>query len=529
MKKALRILPLAGLLALAGAAGAKPLVFCSEASPEGFDGGMFTAATTQDASSEAVYNRLVDFERGTTKVIPGLAERWEISKDGLEYTFHLRRGVKFHTTDWFKPTRDFNADDVLWTFQRMIDPKHPGANASPQGWPYAADMGFPTLIKKIERLDDYKVKFVLSKPEAPFLADLGMGFASIVSAEYAQQLHKANKPGQIALLPVGTGPYVFKRYDKGAQTRYEANPQYWRGKPGSDKLIFAITEDPAVRVQKLKRGECNFTVYPKPADIPQLKADPKLQVLSTKALTLAYLAFNTQKKPFTDKRVRQALALAIDKGAMVKAVYEGSAAPAHLPLPSSMWSYNKSIKPYSLDLAQAKKLLAEAGLPNGFETTMYVRNGGGGTNPNPKLTAEMVQADWAKIGVKLKIVPMEWAELLKRTKAGEHDTTINGWAGDNGDPDNFLTPNLTCASAQSGENRARWCNKSFDDLVEKAKRATDIKERTKLYEQAQQVFIDEMPWATLVEPMTTVVFQKTVTGFVPSPFTNNNFEAVAIR
>lgn len=508
---------------------AKPLVFCSESAPEGFDGGMFTAAATHDASSEAIYNRLVEFERGTTKVIPALAEKWEVSKDGLEYTFYLRRGVKFHTTEWFKPTRDFNADDVLWTFQRMIDDKHPGAKASMQGWPYASDMGFPTLIKKIDKLDDYRVKFTLSQPESPFIADLGMGFADIVSAEYANQLDKAGRAGDINLKPVGTGPYVFKRYDKGAQIRYDANPTYWRGKSGSEKLIFAITEDASVRPQKLKRGECNFMVYPKPADIPPLKADPNIVVESNKALTVAYLALNTQHKNMADKRVRQALGLALDKNAIVSAVYQGLATPSHLPLPSAMWGYNKEIPAPKQDIEKAKKLLKDAGYPNGFEMTLYVRNAGGGTNPNPKLTAEMIQSDWSKIGVKAKIVVMEWVELQKRSKAGEHDATIYGWAGDNGDPDNFLTPNLTCSSAESGENRARWCNKDFDKLVLQAKRATDIKERTKLYEAAQKVFAEEMPWITLVEPLTTIARQKNVVGFKASPFTNNNFETVTVK
>ncbi|GAB3267411.1 ABC transporter substrate-binding protein [Chitinimonas naiadis] len=516
-------------LALMAAAQAKPLVYCSEAAPEGFDGGMFTASATHDASSEAIYNRLVEFEPGTTKVIPALAERWDISKDGLEYTFHLRRGVKFHTTEWFKPSRDFNADDVLWTFQRMIDAKHPGNKASPQGWPYASDMGFPTLIKQIDKIDPYTVKFTLSQPEAPFLADLGMGFTDVVSAEYATQLDKAGRAYDINLKPVGTGPFVFKRYDKGAQIRYEANPSYWRGKQLSDKLIFAITQDGAVRTQKLKGGECNVMVYPNPADIPGLKADPKLTVLQTPALLLTYVAYNAQKPQLKDKRVRQALSLAIDKKSIINAVWQGNAAPAHLPLPSRIWGYNKSIPAYSTDIEKAKKLLKEAGVPNGFELNIMVRSGSSGSNPNPKLTAEMLQSDWRKIGINAKVTVLEWVELQKRTKAGEHDVTVYGWAGDNGDPDNFLTPNLSCSSVESGEGRARWCNKEFDKLLDQAKRTTDIAARTKLYEQAQKIFIEEMPWATLAEPLSTVAFQKSVTGYVPSPFTNNNFEGVGIK
>jgi dipeptide transport system substrate-binding protein len=525
----MKAIHLALAVGLSAAAVAKPLVYCSEAAPEGFDYAMYTSATTNDAAAQTLYNRLVEFEPGGLKIVPALAESWEVGKDGMSYTFRLRHGVKFHSTDWFRPTRDFNADDVLWTFGRMIDAKHPGASASPQGWPFAADMGFPTLIKKIERIDDYTVRFVLSRPEAPFLADLAMAFGSIVSAEYGQKLHAAGKDAQSTTQPIGTGPYMFKRYDLGAQIRFEAHPAYWRGKVGSDKLIFSITTDPSVRAQKIKTGECNFMVYPKPQDLPTLRADPNLAVDSNGALVLSYLAPNAQHKATGDKRVRQALALAIDKSAIVKAVYEGAASPAHLPLPAAMWAYDKTIAPAGQDIEKAKALLKEAGYGNGLELSLYVRNNGGGTNPNPKLTAELLQADWAKIGVKTKIVVMEWVELLKRTKAGEHDVVLYGWAGDNGDPDNFLTPILTCASVQSGENRSRWCNKDFDQLVDAARRTADQAERTRLYQKAQKLFYDEMAWISLAEPKVTIVRQKNVSGYKANPFTTNNFEAVSVK
>jgi dipeptide transport system substrate-binding protein len=517
------------LAAVAISAHAKPQVYCSEAAPEGFDYAMYTAATTNDAAAQTIYNRLVEFEPGGTKVIPALAARWEISKDGLEYTFHLRHGVKFHRTDWFTPSRDFNADDVLWTFGRMIDPRHPGASASPQGWPFAADMGFPTLIKQIDRVNDDSVKFVLTRPEAPFLADLAMAFGSIVSAEYAQKLHAVGKDAQITTQPIGTGPYVFKRYELGAQIRFDANPDYWRGKMGSDKLIFAITTDPAVRAQKLKTGECSLIVYPKPQDIADLKTAPEVVVESNNALVLSYLAINSQHKPLNDKRVRQALALAIDKPALIKAVYEGRAVTAHLPIPSAMWGYNKQIPAPAQHIDKARQLLKEAGFPAGLDISLYVRNSGGGTNPNPKLTAEMIQSDWARIGVRAKIVVMEWVELQKRSKAGEHDVMLYGWAGDNGDPDNFLTPQLSCAAARSGENRARWCNKDFDTLIEAAKRTSDIAERTRLYEKAQALWADETPWISLAEPLVTIARRKNVVGYKANPFTTNNFEHVTVN
>ncbi|MFC4160958.1 ABC transporter substrate-binding protein [Chitinimonas lacunae] len=510
-------------------AQAKPLVFCSEAEPEGFDYAMFTASSTYNAASATIYNRLVEFETGGTRLVPGLAESWTVSPDGLQYTFKLRRGIKFHSTDWFKPTRTLNADDVLYSFRRQLDPKHPGARASPQGWPYAESMSMAALVASIDKLDDLTVRFTLKSPEAPFLSNLAMGFANIVSAEYAGQLEAAGQPGRINTQPIGTGPFIFKRYEKGAQIRYEANPDYWRGRQPIEKLIFAITPDPAVRAQKLKAGECNFISYPKPADMVELKRDPRLHVDTQSSLSVAYLAFNTERKPFTDKRVRQALALATDKEAISRSVFEGYAKPAHLPLPSQMWSYAKSIQPYRPDLARAKKLLAEAGYPQGFQTRIWVRIGGGGANPNSRLTAELIQADWAKIGVKAEVVALEWAELLRRTKAGEHEVTINGWASDNGDPDNFLTPNLSCVAARNGENRARWCNPKFDALLNQARVSNDTALRSKLYQQAQAIFIEEMPWITLVEPLVSVVYSKNVVGFKQNPFLNIGFSGVAVK
>lgn len=525
-------LPLVAALALAmgsQAQAAKVLTVCSEASPEGFDISMYTAAVTADATSEAVHNRLVEFERGSTKVLPGLADRWDISKDGLSYTFYLHKGVKFHTTDYFKPSREFNADDVVWTFKRMLDKSHPWYKVSPRGYPYADGMEFPTLIKSIDKIDPYTVRFTLSKPEAPFLADLAMGFASIFSAEYGDQLLKAGKTNQLNQLPIGTGPFVFRRYEKDAQIRYDGFKDYFRGKPAIDKLIFAIAPDTAVRIQKLKAGECQIALYPLPADVPNLRRDPKLQVGELNALMTGYLAFNTQHKPLDKKEVRQAISLAFDKKSYVKALFGEAASPAVNPFPSTMWGYNKDIKDYDYNPAKARELLKQAGLPNGFDTTIWTRPGGGTINPNPKLGAEMLQADLRKIGINATIKTVEWGELLKRAKAGEHDLVFNGWAGDNGDPDNFLTPLLSCAAAETGENYARWCDKPFDALLDRAKLSSDINVRTKAYLEAQKIFKEQAPWLTLAHPTMFVAMHKNVVGYKLSPLGTNNYYGVDIK
>jgi dipeptide transport system substrate-binding protein len=518
------------LFSVAVSVSAKPLVVCTEASPEGFDIVQYTTAVTADAASETILNRLVDFAPGTTDVVPGLAESWDISPDGLTYTFHLRQGVKFQTTDYFKPTRTMNADDVLWSFQRQLDPKHPWHEKSLTGFPYFEDMGFKELLKGVEKLDDSTVKFTLSRPESPFLRDLAMAFTSIYSAEYADQLLKSGKTADLNSKPIGTGPFILTRYDKDAQIRYKANPDYWKGKVPSESMVFAITLDNNTRLQKLKANECQIALYPKPDDIAAIKADPKLKIDEMEAMMTSYVAINTSHKYLSDARVREAINLAFDKKSYLKALFgEGKATEGVNPYPPTLLGYANDIKNEPHDPAKARALLKEAGVPEGTVFTLFSRNGGAVTNPNPLVGAQMLQSDLAKVGIKIDIRVLEWGEMLKRAKGGEHDMVFAGWAGDNGDPDNFLTPNLSCDAAKNGENYARWCNKAFEDAISDARKKTDPAERAALYEQAQHVFHQEHPWISLAHPKLFTAMRNNVEGYHISPLTNNNFATTQVK
>jgi dipeptide transport system substrate-binding protein len=520
----------AALLSVAVGVSAKPLVVCTEASPEGFDMVQYTTAVTGDAVSETIFNRLVGFKPGTTEVIPALADSWDISEDGLTYTFHLRKGVKFHTTEYFKPTRDMNADDVVWSFQRQLDPNHPWHKLSSVGFPYFESMGFKELLKSVEKIDDNTVTFTLTRREAPFLADIAMAFSSIFSAEYADQLLKANKTGDLNNKPVGTGPFVFQRYNKDAQVRFKANPDYFLGKPPADPLIFAITIDNNVRLQKLKANECQIALYPKPDDVPSIKADQNLKVDELAAMTTSYTAMNTTRKYMSDVRVRKAINIAFDKQTYVTSLYgKGNALVGTVPYPPTLLGFNDKLKNPPRDLDKARELLKEAGVPDGTVLTLFTRNGGGPTNPNPLLGAQMMQSDLAQIGIKLDIRVMEWGEMLKRAKNGEHDLVSAGWAGDNGDPDNFLTPNLSCDAAKNGENYARWCNKEFQDLIDKARGGTEPAARAALYEQAQEVFDKDQPWIPMAYPKMFTAMRKNVEGYHQSPLTTNNFATTQVK
>ncbi|MCO5732452.1 ABC transporter substrate-binding protein [Rhizobium sp. SSA_523] len=511
---------------LSTAASAKTFVYCSEGSPEGFDPGLYTAGTTFDASAHPVYSRLLEFEPGTTKPVAGLAESWTVSEDGKEYTFKLRSGVKFQTTDFFTPSRELNADDVVFSIDRQINKDNAWNQYVPgTSWEYAAGMGFPDLIKSVEKVDDLTVKFVLNRPEAPFLANLAMPFASIMSKEYADKLQADGKMAQLNQMPLGTGPFAFVGYQQDAVIRYAKNPDYWGGAPKIDDLVFAITTDASVRYQKLKAGECHLMPYPNAADVQSMKSDSNLQVMEQEGLNVAYLAYNTTQAPFDKPEVRKALNKAINKKAIVDAVFQGMATPAKNPIPPTMWSYNDTIEDDAYDLEAAKKMLADAGVKD-LSMKVWAMPVSRPYMLNARRAAEIIQDDFSKIGVKVEIVSYEWAEYLERSKAKDRDgAAMLGWTGDNGDPDNFLDTLLGC-DAVGGNNRAQWCNKEFDELVKKAKVTSDQAERTKLYEQAQVVFKREAPWATLDHSLSIVPMRKGVTGFVQSPLGDFTFENV---
>jgi dipeptide transport system substrate-binding protein len=525
----MRTLIAAGFAALmATSVQAKTLVYCSEGSPEGFDPALYTAGTTFNASSRPVYNRLVEFERGTTKTIPGLAESWTVSDDGLEYTFKLRAGVKFHSTDFFTPTRDFNADDVLFTFDRQRkedDPWHKYVEGT--AWEYFNGMDMPALIKDIVKVDDMTVKFILNKPESPTVANLAMDFASIVSKEYADKLAADGKQSDLNQAPVGTGPFQFVAYQKDAVIRYKANGDYWGGKQPIDDLVFAITTDNSVRMQKLKAGECHVAPYPNPADLADLKADANLTVMEAEGLNVGYLAYNTKVAPYDNAKVRKALNMAINKQAILDAVFEGAGAAAKNPIPPTMWSYDQSTVDDAYDPTAAKAALEAEGV-TGLKMKIWAMPVARPYNPNARRMAELLQADYAAIGVEVEIVSYEWGEYLKLSKAEDRDgAVLLGWTGDNGDPDNFLSVLLSCSSV-GGSNRAQWCNPEFDELVNKAKQVSDQSERTKLYEQAQVVFKREAPWATIAHSVVFMPMSKKVTGYKMDPLGSHRFDGVDI-
>ncbi len=438
-------------------------------------------------------------------------------------------GVRFHSNADFTPTRDFNADDVLFSFERQWRPDHPYARVSGRAYESFEDLGMGTLLRAIDRLDDDTVRFTLTRPDAPFLDDLTASFGSILSAEYGAVLLKRGTPEKMDQQPIGTGPFRFVSYEKDTEIRFAAFDDYWGGRPKLDALVFAITPDASVRHGKLSVGQCHIIPYPNPAELPAMARDRTIAIMRQQGLNLGFLAFNVARKPFDDVRVRQAISLAIDRRAILDQAYNGSAMAAKSLIPPGMWAYGGAIEDYPYDPKQARALLAEAGLAHGFTTDLWTMPVPRAYAPNPRLIAALIQGDLAKINVTVKLVTTDWTDYRRRIQNGEHQMALFGSFADNADPDNFLKPILGCAAARpGGGNVSKWCNPEFEALLAEAQGIRDPAIRTGLYLRAQMVAKREAPLLPLAHALLFDVRRKEVQGYLTSPLNDHDFRDVSL-
>ncbi len=484
---------------------------------------MNTTGTSFDAGSQ-IYSNIVNSRAAPTDVVPDLAEKWDVSEDGKTYTFHLRKGVKWHSNKIFKPTRDFNADDV--SSRSSGSGRRTTRSSGDQLHPHLFQRHGAAEASRVARQGG-RLHGPLhpDRAEAPFLADLAMPFAAIQSKEYADAMMKAGTPDKLDQEPIGTvrSPAAIS---KGRDRPLPRLPAILRGKPPS--RWSSPSRRMSVRWAKLQKGECHVMPYPNPADVDAMRKDANVQVLEQPA-SHRLPGLHTKKKPFDDVRVRKALNR---RSTRRRSSTRSISRPDRRknPIPPTLWSYNDAVEDDPYDPDAAKKLLAEAGLGSGFAMDLWAMPVQRPYNPNARRIAELMQADLAKIGVKAEIKSYEWGEYRKRIQDGEHQTAMFGWTGDNGDPDNFLHTLLGCAAAEKGGgNAAKWCDKTYDDLVTKAKTITDKAERTKLYEQAQVVFKEQAPWFTIAHAVQLKPVRKEVVDFKLSPFGRHTFYGVSLK
>jgi peptide/nickel transport system substrate-binding protein len=476
-----------------------------EAEPTSLDAHQ-TSDYNSGRAAYPLYNTLPQFVAGSTDIEPGLAKSWNVSEDGLVWTFHLREDVVFHDGT------PFNAEAVKFNIERQTDPEHPYHDTGV--FPYAG-FTFGT-VESVEVIDEFTVNIMLKYNFSPFIRNLAISSASMVSPAAVKKYGS-----DISINPVGTGPFRFVEWEPGVRIVIERNPDYW-GEPATlDTLIFRPVINPQGRLAALEAGEVDFIVNPPPEDIERLRTNPDLQVVAELGQHTWYLVFNCQTPPFDNKLVRQAIHYAIDKEAIVEEILKNTGLVAKNPLPPNVWSYTEDVRVYDYDPSEARSLLAQAGFPNGLDVEFWVPETGSGMQ-QPVEMATAIQAYLAQVGINAKIQTWEWGIYLDKVFqedytliAGMHEMS---WIMDNGDPDNLLYVLLSSEQwPPNGFNESFYKNVEVDRLLLRARQISDPEEREKLYVQAQQIICEESPWVWIDHAYETFVMRADMEGFVFQP------------
>ncbi|SEN89618.1 peptide/nickel transport system substrate-binding protein [Pseudorhodobacter antarcticus] len=437
---------------------------------------------------KSIFDSLMDYVPGTTTLRPGLADSYELSADGLVYTFKLRAGVKFHNG------REMTADDVKYSLDRVTNPatQSPGAGffGSIAGYDAAGDAG----LSGVEVVDPLTVKITLSRPDATFLHVMALNFSSIVPKEAVDAA-----AGDFGKMPVGTGAFKLAEWTLGQKLVFEKNADHWRaGVPYLDSIVFEVGQEPVVALLRLQSGEVDVPGdgIP-PAKFVEVMADPvqAAQVVIGGQLQTGYITLNVTAPPFDKLEVRKAVNMAINKDRIVQ-IINGRAIPANQPLPPSMPGYTAGYTGFAFDVEGAKKLLTQAGLPDGFETDLYVMN----TDPNPRI-AQAMQQDLAAIGVKVNIRSLAQANVIEAGGAGTAPMIWSGgmaWIADFPDPSNFYGPILGCSgAAEGGWNWSKFCDAGLDAKAAQADSMADpakAAERMALWSDVYMGVMEQAPW-----------------------------------
>ena len=476
------------------------ITFAQGADPRGLD-----PAYVDDGESAQVmvqiYENLLQYEDDSCKIRPGLAESYEVSDDGLTYTFKIREGVKYHDGT------DFNAQAAKESIERQLEPNRT------DDMPYAAFTFGAAAdgngIESIEAPDATTLKIKLRAASSAFLANLAMCMASpIVSPTAAKNTDKPLMEN-----PVGTGPYKFVSWTKQSDVKLERNEDYWdKDNLGKAKnIVIKIIAENASRVTALANGEVDIINNPDESMVDQIKSNGD-EIYTMDGMNINYMAFNTQSELFKDKAARIAVAKAINVEEMVKSLYGDYGTYANSIMPLWMAPYDKDIEQTKYDPDAAKTELAAAGVTK-IHCITYSNprpyNGKGGT-----ALAESIQGYLQKVGVEMTIDQFEWTSYKQTSSAGNYDLCFYGWNGDNGDPDNFM--NLLAADDYT-MNVARWDNQEYKDLIAKGLTTPNGDARDDVYHQCEQLAAAEQVWLPISHSTNILGHKKGVEGYIFHP------------
>jgi peptide/nickel transport system substrate-binding protein len=468
-----------------------------------------------------LFDTLIRFKPGSTELAPGLATSWESSKDGLTWTFKLR-DAKFHDGS------PVDADAVVFSFLRQKDKDHPAHVGEFAYWD-----SFFGMVESVRAADPHTVEIKLTTPTAPFEATMGLFSMSIVSpAAWASEGKGPDGKFKYDFKqkPVGSGPFRFKSWTRDDTVVLEANPGYWDGPPKVAKLIFKTIKDNSQRLLALESGQADVMDGLNPEDIGRVKGSKDVVLAEQPGLNIAYFAMNNTRKPFDDPRVRNALALAIDKETLKRTAYSGVGEIAVTPVPKGMLAW-KEMKDRGRDVAKAKALLAEAGLANGFKFTLLCGDTTRTYMPRPKDAAIQIQQDLKAIGVTAEISVLEFQRLLTDVENSRHDACLLGWMADFGDPDNFLYMLLDKETAKIGtsNNAAFYTDETVHGWLTKARETTDHAERVRLYGLAQDKIFADAPMVPLMQMPDVRAHRANVKGYRIYPVGGEYLASVSVE
>lgn len=512
-------------------------IFGAQGEPICLDPAIITDGISARVTNQ-IFEGLVKFDKDTTNVVPSLAEKWDVSADGKVWTFTLRKGVKFHDGT------DFNAEAVVKNFDYWQNTKnavHAAQLKAGQTFEYfeAQFGGFDndSIFAKIEAVDPTTVRFTLKEPQGPFLNNLAM-FVFVFWSPTALEKAGVNSCKQ----PVGTGPYKFVEWKPNEYVALEAFADYWdkANAPKMKKVIIRNIPNNSARLLALSAGEIHGMEGLEPRDVAAVKGNPKFKLILRPANTTGYVAFNYKVKEFQDVKVRQAFAQAINKKAIVDSFYGGTGMVANQFQPPALWGYNKDLKDWTYDTAAAKKLLADAGFPNGISKVTF-----DGKEvplefwympvsrpyyPNPKDIATAIAADWAKAGINVSLQTVDWATYLDKRKNGQLPLYMLGWTGDNGDPDNFLCYFFCMDAKDTPITREGFiADKEVSDLLKKAAVTVKQSERAPMYQKAEQLIHDKVLRIFIANNQPPLAFLANVDGYIPNPTGTEFFNTVVVK
>lgn len=491
---ALGLASVAWMLALlgcgAGSGGSDTLVWARSADSSTLDPAEIEWG--EDAKiTQNIFETLVAFGPDSVDLVPGLAERWSFAPDGKTLTFELRRGVRFHDGT------EFDAEDVVFTFRRLIDPNFAH---KPKAVPYASNFG---VIASVRADGPHRAVFALKEPSAVVLYSLALFGAAIVSPE-AVAKHGENWVSN----PVGTGPYRLARWDRDIKIVLERFPGYWGAPPAIQRVIVVPVEKPQTAIQKLQTGEVHVVDHPTLADIKPLQADPALAVDFETPMNVCYLGFNLKKFPYSDARFRRAVSLALNRETLNEMAFYGLAEPSANIVPPAVWAGAAPTPPYERDLEQARRLLDDLRLEHRTVELIHMTFGRPYA-PEPQRVAEWVRDQLRKIGLDVKLSGFDKAAYTQQTRDPNHPMYLLGWNMDYPDPDNFFYPLLHGDNA-GDLNGSFFDDAAFNEAVSEAQRELDPARRRALYAKAYERYRSELPTIPLVHVKQVIAFSKRV-------------------